>query len=425
MKTLICTLRIVSACIILNTGMAYSQDGRPQNPDRYLHQFDSLLAENTRNTDSEIESRNFNLDSVLMVRTRSSENRVYLADSGNRDKLIELQNLMQRLENELNSLKTQAWNRFCRNQQNLRFRFFLQGLDSLTNEAEYMKAHPDQFSDSAIAAIRATIGRKYAKLDSMIKIHQSVYEQNWQKLDSLFNAHIQQIESIFMEKQAKIDSLLGISVRARFRIAEKNAQNVGDTLTSKNRRRLADVALEIVIIDSTDIRIRLAKRLASPQNIRSLFRIRVLASLKSASTDEIGIKDVVWDESKPDVLQIITAEPVTNPELIEIEYDGVVEMTNDDKIVLKDTPGTTHLSSTTTIEDIEVFPNPTAMYIKISNAQNIQSVMMFSLNGSLVGDFTQFKSTEMPTSQLPDGIYLMKMLDHSGHAIVKKIIKKQ
>ncbi len=423
--------------LLIHTGSLLSQDEQTnfqsKEANRYMHQFDSLNSDNSEKTDSAIELKNQSIDSLIRVRKNCINNRIYLADTNASKNKNEVKTLAQNMEKETNSIQTQTQNRYtyqkqiadsCTNGETYRFRYQLQTLDTLINQYEYMQAHMDQYNDSILNATDSCIQNQYLKLDSMLQNQEGNCYQYRLELDSIICEGQKQLDSMFMKKQGEIDSLLGIKTQARFKITEKNAySSEGDTIKNQYKRKLSEVIEEIIIIDTTDIRIKFCKILSEPQEIKTLFKLKLAESLKSALTDEIEIESVIWTEAKADVLKLISSTPVYNPEIIEIVYDGVVELTTDDKVILKSVTETANMANMSITNGFSIYPNPAADYIIISNANEIQSVAIYNLKGVMVIDYYN-EINEINLSNLSSGIYLLKIIDNSGNIISRKIIKR-
>lgn len=74
---------------------------------------------------------------------------------------------------------------------------------------------------------------------------------------------------------------------------------------------------------------------------------------------------------------------------------------------------------------IKTHPNPATNYLTISNLYNIQQIDIQSITGSIVWSEKFRNETEVtiPVSQLPDGIYLLR-INTKGEIYVRKFIKR-
>lgn len=75
----------------------------------------------------------------------------------------------------------------------------------------------------------------------------------------------------------------------------------------------------------------------------------------------------------------------------------------------------THLKS-----DIMIYPNPTADVVHI-NDKNLKVVALYDMNGKKL---LESNKTEMNVSQLPKGIYVLRIVTANNQVISKKLIKK-
>lgn len=70
---------------------------------------------------------------------------------------------------------------------------------------------------------------------------------------------------------------------------------------------------------------------------------------------------------------------------------------------------------------IEVYPNPTNDFLKISNINKETSIMIFNVVGQLILSKTIIEDTEIKFS-LENGVYIIKMNSESNQELVKKLI---
>ena len=74
---------------------------------------------------------------------------------------------------------------------------------------------------------------------------------------------------------------------------------------------------------------------------------------------------------------------------------------------------------------VELFPNPTANYLRISGLENIKSVEIYSADGKKVFEKTSPSVTEVvDTKSFASGIYAVGIITNDGAILRKKLIKK-
>lgn len=73
--------------------------------------------------------------------------------------------------------------------------------------------------------------------------------------------------------------------------------------------------------------------------------------------------------------------------------------------------------------DIEIYPNPASDYLTIKNIQNIESVDVLSITGSIVYSEKTINEGEIiiPVSKLPQGIYFVRTFSQGKQYIIKFI----
>ena len=74
-------------------------------------------------------------------------------------------------------------------------------------------------------------------------------------------------------------------------------------------------------------------------------------------------------------------------------------------------------------KSIVLYPNPTENFFNIE-ADNIQSVEMFDVMGSKIMSHNVTSSNVIDVTNIPDGLYFVRILDDDGNVIVKKLIKR-
>ncbi|MFC2137939.1 T9SS type A sorting domain-containing protein [Bacteroidota bacterium] len=435
MKTLVYFSIVLFVLSFINTGNLFSQgtEIQSQQANMYLEQFDSLNLQNGEKSDSALKLNNNSIDSMIQLNVDCMDNRIYLADSNALNNHGEIAGLVEKMELEMNTIQTQTQEGVnyqkqemdsCMNMVKNSFMYQVQELDSAVNQYEYMQSHQEQYGDSAINAVYAQIQNQCQKLDSMLQKQEGNCNQYRHKLDSIIHEGKTQLDSMFMKNKGEIDSLLGIKTQTQFRISHKNANSgSSDSLNNNNKRKLSEVIEEIVLIDTADIRIKFTKKLTEPQEIKNLFKLKLVELLKSTTTESIEIFEVLWSEQKADVLQLIINVPLYNPELIELEYDGEVEINTDGDIILKSATGTTGIFESEPLNHFIIYPNPVIDYLKISPAEEIHYLSVYNINGTKVMEcIDNFSLINM--SNLQSGIYIINFIDNYGSSYSRKIIKK-
>lgn len=81
--------------------------------------------------------------------------------------------------------------------------------------------------------------------------------------------------------------------------------------------------------------------------------------------------------------------------------------------------------SETVGNSIELFPNPTANYLRISGLENVESIEIYSADGKKVFEKTSPSVTEVvDTKSFASGIYAVGIITNDGSILRKKLIKK-
>lgn len=78
------------------------------------------------------------------------------------------------------------------------------------------------------------------------------------------------------------------------------------------------------------------------------------------------------------------------------------------------------------VENIRIYPNPASDYIKISNPEGIESMELYNLIGKKVRSFNVGSSNStFNISNLPKGMYLIRLLDDDNDVLTTKRISKR
>ncbi|MGK0390098.1 MAG: hypothetical protein ACI94Y_002849 [Maribacter sp.] len=78
------------------------------------------------------------------------------------------------------------------------------------------------------------------------------------------------------------------------------------------------------------------------------------------------------------------------------------------------------------VENIKIYPNPASDYIKISNPEGIEMMELYNLIGKRVSTFNVGSSNStFNISDLPKGMYLIRLLDDANEVLTTKRISKR
>ena len=73
-----------------------------------------------------------------------------------------------------------------------------------------------------------------------------------------------------------------------------------------------------------------------------------------------------------------------------------------------------------TFNKVRIYPNPVTDYFEIETQSDIRAVNLFTINGQLI--LTE-KQKKISISNLPKGVYLIKLEDENGNIFTKRIVK--
>lgn len=77
------------------------------------------------------------------------------------------------------------------------------------------------------------------------------------------------------------------------------------------------------------------------------------------------------------------------------------------------------------LDELEIYPNPTADKVNFRTAKKVERVMIYSIDGKLISESATLKQNSLDLSQLPQGVYELKIkLEGRSGLIKKKVIKK-
>lgn len=74
---------------------------------------------------------------------------------------------------------------------------------------------------------------------------------------------------------------------------------------------------------------------------------------------------------------------------------------------------------------ISIFPNPATEFISIANDKNVKQVVVFNLVGRKMKTFEAVSGERYDVSNLPNGMYLVQLRDHSLNVITTQRISKR
>lgn len=74
---------------------------------------------------------------------------------------------------------------------------------------------------------------------------------------------------------------------------------------------------------------------------------------------------------------------------------------------------------------ITIFPNPATNYISISNEDHVSEISVFNLVGRKIKTFEVQEGARYDVSDLPQGMYLVQVMNHSKKVITTQRIRKR
>ncbi|MEL6863989.1 MAG: T9SS type A sorting domain-containing protein [Bacteroidota bacterium] len=95
-----------------------------------------------------------------------------------------------------------------------------------------------------------------------------------------------------------------------------------------------------------------------------------------------------------------------------------------------DRPNYNHQTPTTTTTqavefDVQVFPNPSVNYIKISDNSRVRMIRVYTLNGSMLKEYQVLQpESSYDVSDLADGSYLIRFFDWKNKPLKAKLFQK-
>lgn len=102
----------------------------------------------------------------------------------------------------------------------------------------------------------------------------------------------------------------------------------------------------------------------------------------------------------------LTFRDYENPDVILGQVQGQVMISN--TVSTKNNPATANLS---------VFPNPTSDYFQVSETTGLKVIELFNIAGNKVRAYDAVPQKQYAVGDLPDGIYLVRLMTSSGKII--------
>lgn len=140
------------------------------------------------------------------------------------------------------------------------------------------------------------------------------------------------------------------------------------------------------------------------------------------STDEAEF-DVAAGEEFP-IKVTFRATTLAEAEFILDVFD--VNNTSDKQTITFDVQSFAVSNDEINVEAIKIYPNPASNFIKISNSNGIGTLEVYNLIGKKVRTFTNVDDNNLYNiSDLPKGMYLIRLLDEDNEAIGTKRVSKR
>ena len=86
---------------------------------------------------------------------------------------------------------------------------------------------------------------------------------------------------------------------------------------------------------------------------------------------------------------------------------------------------TTVFAQAQNVRNVRVFPNPATEYFKVDHHESIAKVKVLNIAGRLVRDFTYESNQRYDIGDLPQGIYLIQLLDYNNKAVLTRRVSKR
>lgn len=75
---------------------------------------------------------------------------------------------------------------------------------------------------------------------------------------------------------------------------------------------------------------------------------------------------------------------------------------------------------------VAVYPNPATNFISVDNADNVKQIAVFNLVGKKLKTFENVvKDERYDVSDLPNGMYLIQIIDHANKIVTTQRVSKK
>jgi hypothetical protein len=77
------------------------------------------------------------------------------------------------------------------------------------------------------------------------------------------------------------------------------------------------------------------------------------------------------------------------------------------------------------VRNVRIFPNPATEYFKVDHHETIAKVKVLNIAGRLVRAFPYESNQKYDIGDLPQGIYLVQLLDFNNKAVLTRRVSKR
>ncbi|MFC2086625.1 T9SS type A sorting domain-containing protein, partial [Bacteroidota bacterium] len=392
-----------------------------ENAKKFQNKSDSIGKALQAGKDSAMYLKNQAVDSMFQVQNKIQELHVYMVDTTDSAKARKIKLMVQEMQGKLTKLQEGLEKKFMNQKQKMdsalaqtdtSIQCQLKKLDSLETRYDSL----DQQSGGEKTELEQKIQQKNQELDSLIQNKIQICNEYQKMVDSCLNAEKIQINLQLQLKQQKIDSVAGIKSHVKIKVVAKKDSALGDSAAKK----LTEQIQEMLFVDSNKVCIKFKAKVKINEQTKNTFKLKLSKQLKSTQEETIDIKEVVWNESKEDVLVLVTAQLIPEPDIVEIEFNGDVEVNENNEITILTV--TTNINQIA-MDKIEVYPNPANDYIRIRNLEDVNNVTIINTNGMIVKELS-YPSDYISVSDLKKGIYIIRIKNSKGVIYVSKLFKK-
>lgn len=395
---------------------------RGENARKMQNRSDSIRRRMNERRDSILAVKNKHVDSLIQVKNKIQELHLYMADTSNSRKNAAVMAMIRKMDRARDTLQRKLQSQL--KAREMKLDSIMAKHDSAIGKQIRLLDSLEMFNDSVGQTdpekgeiIRAMIKQNNQKIDSMIQIKAKISNQFKEHMDSLARTEKWQIKRQLQEKQEKIDSIVGIRSKTKIKIKAKNKTAKGDSAVKK----LNEVIEAMVFMDSNKVCIKFNRKLKNAAELKKSFKLKATKQLKSTHSDYIDIDEVIFNENKEYLAVLVTSEPIEDPDLVELEFNGEVDEDETDGItILTQTTSINNLSS----HSFNVYPNPATNYIKVTNMDKIKTVFIINTDGSVTKILSNVFAENIPVSDLPSNMYFIRIIDNSGKAHTSKFYKK-